>query len=107
MTREDDNPLAVYQLSGYNAVCHRLKLTHVRVTQVSKTSVWIASFALVGLVGIAVPSSDAAPLRKSVSHRAPTRSAVSSRQKRALYSAQRSLTRKALSMSWVMVTVIV
>src|SRR5205085_7051366 len=47
------------------------------------------------LVGIGVPSSDAAPIRKSITHRATTRSAISARQKRALYSAQRSLTRKA------------
>ena len=94
MTREDDNPLAVYQMSGYNVVVQRLKPTHVRVTQVSiKPLCWIAPFALVGLVSIGVSSSDAASMRKTTStHRSIVRQTP--RPKR-LYSAARSLTRRA------------
>jgi len=96
VTFDDDNPLAVYQLSGYNAVGHRLKLAHVRVTQLStKPLCSIAPFALLGLVCIAVPSSDAAPARKATIHRTTVTRSASPHTKRALYSAQRSLTRKA------------
>src|SRR3989442_5949515 len=94
MTREDDNPLAVYQMSGYNVVVQRLKPTHGRVTQVSiKPLCWIAPFALVGLVSIGVSSSDAASMRKTTStHRSIVRQTP--RPKR-LYSAARSLSRRA------------
>ena len=97
MTREDDNPLAVYQMSGYNVVVQRLKPTHVRVTQVSiKPLCWIAPFALVSLFSIGVSASDAAPTIKSTKSTATRHTLVRHTQRpKRLYSAERSLTRRA------------
>jgi D-alanyl-D-alanine endopeptidase (penicillin-binding protein 7) len=94
VTFDDDNSLAVYQLSRYNVVGHRFKLTHVRASQVSTKPICAAAFAaFFGLISIGAPAS-AAATKTSGTHRT-TVTRTSPRPKKALYSAQRSLTRRA------------
>src|SRR5262249_56497050 len=95
VTIDDDNPLALSQLSAYNAARLRPKLTHVRVFQVStKPLRWFAPAALVGLICIGVVPSAAAEGKKSTTARTTVKR-TTTRPKRPLYSAQRSLTRRA------------
>jgi D-alanyl-D-alanine endopeptidase (penicillin-binding protein 7) len=93
----DDNCLALYELSATIAPSSDL-YTCGRVFQVNRKSIfWIAPLALVGLVGIGVDSSDAAPRARRA--RAvvvrTSGSTPSSAARKRLYSAQRSLGRKA------------
>src|SRR5438445_2752711 len=64
----------------------------IGTSQVNRTSLfWIGSFALVSLVSIGVPSTDAAtkkPAARATTHRTTA-------HKRTLYSAERSLSRRA------------
>lgn len=97
MTLYDDNPLALYELSAtlLFAFAPRQKLKGIQVSR--KSLFWIGPVALLGLVSIGVGPSDAAT-RKSTARstaRAAAAKPAPSATKRSLYSAQRSLTRRA------------
>src|ERR1019366_8480040 len=93
---KDVNPLAIYELSGIMLTVTTEYVSSGRV-QVHRKSVFcIGYLALAGLVCIGVPTSAAArPQSKPVAH-AKAASKAAKAPKRTLYSAQRSLSRKAI-----------